>query len=202
MNEWEWKSRRYSVRSLKTIHLSSICKLQRHQHKCKGIFLIWVTQTIAHQTSNLVFWGVAACRICVTLAPYKFFLKKKEKKGFSDLRRTKETKRGRQRKRGRGRIFHCIDLCECYGWSIDIPCGGAYRTAYIWENESREAVAESLYTGWYRAWPQWVCVFVCVCVCVCVCVHVRTHKVCVHLYFDPSACSMHSCVKRWERLFA
>lgn len=35
------------------------------------MFLIWVTQTIAHQTSNLVFGGLAACRICVTVTPYK-----------------------------------------------------------------------------------------------------------------------------------
>lgn len=72
----------------------------------------------------------------------------------------------RHTKMGWETIFYSIDLFEYYSWSIDIPCGGAYRTAYIWENESREAVVESLYTNWYWAWSQWVW---CLCVCVCEC---------------------------------
>lgn len=46
----------------------------------------------------------------------------------------------------RDTVLYCIDLFEYYSWSIDIPCGVSYRTAYIWENESRDAAVESLYT--------------------------------------------------------
>lgn len=74
-----------------------------------AFFLIRVTQTIAHKTSNLVFWEKQYI-LC-----HSDFVGKKRK----------------QKERGRETIFYGIDLSEHYSRYIDIPSAGAYGTAYI-----------------------------------------------------------------------